>query len=201
MTDKRSVTIGVTINLGNYESLRLEVSDTAETKSDADELRSFLSDVLDGFGNNNATTKSAIEKYKEKILADGNFEKSDEPMPEINPEFTFDLPTEEPAKEAEPVYQNDFEMEISESRPPLLDEILKTEPEPEKEPIKEEPPLFTEIETAPVPEPEPPKVSVPISKPSEGEYTCEKCGEKISKVQRDVSNLFMGKSLCKNCMK
>lgn len=201
MTDKRSVTIGVTINLGNYESLRLEVSDTAETKSDADKLRSFLSDVLDGFGNNNATAKSAIEKYKEKILADGNFEKSDEPMSEINPEFTFDLPSAEPVKDSETVYQNDFEKEIAKTRPPLLDEILKTEPEPEKEPIKEETPLFTEVDTAPAPEPEPPKVSVPISKPSEGEYTCEKCGEKISKVQRDVSNLFMGKSLCKNCMK
>ncbi|MDO5844092.1 MAG: hypothetical protein Q4Q53_02965 [Methanocorpusculum sp.] len=188
MSDKRIVTIGVTVNLGNYESLRLEVSDTAETKSDADELRAFLSDVLDGFGNNNATAKSAIEKYKDKILSDSETE------PEQEESFSEMIP---------PVFsEEEPEAETKKPEPEMFEPVLFAEPEKEE-------PLFTEIKPEPktepeqeqIREPEPSKVSVPISKPSEGEYTCEKCGAKISKVQRDVSNLFMGKSLCKNCMK
>ncbi|HJJ68925.1 MAG TPA: hypothetical protein O0X21_02455 [Methanocorpusculum sp.] len=74
MAENRTVTVSITINLGNYENLRLEVSDKAETKEEADALRYFLADVLDGYGNNNATAKAAIDKYKERILADAGKE-------------------------------------------------------------------------------------------------------------------------------
>lgn len=83
MSEKRTVTVSITINLGNYENLRLEVSDTAETKEDADALRYFLADVLDGYANNNATAKAAVDKYKERILAD---READAPMEE-EPEY------------------------------------------------------------------------------------------------------------------
>ena len=74
MAENRTVTVSITINLGNYENLRLEVSDKAETKEEADALRYFLADVLDGYGNNNATAKAAIDKYNERILADAGKE-------------------------------------------------------------------------------------------------------------------------------
>lgn len=98
MSEKRTVTVSITINLGNYENLRLEVSDTAETKEDADALRYFLADVLDGYANNNATAKAAVDKYKERILADA---KADTPADE--PEYCSPFFGEEPVfSESEP---------------------------------------------------------------------------------------------------
>ena len=98
MSEKRTVTVSITINLGNYENLRLEVSDTAETKEDADALRYFLADVLDGYANNNATAKAAVAKYKERILADA---KADTPADE--PEYCSPFFGEEPVfSEPEP---------------------------------------------------------------------------------------------------
>jgi len=88
MAENRTVTVSITINLGNYENLRLEVSDKAETKEDADALRHFLADILDGYGNNNATAKAAIDKYKERILADT--ETNEEPAES----YSFALPDE-----------------------------------------------------------------------------------------------------------
>ncbi|HJK03747.1 MAG TPA: hypothetical protein O0Y09_00705, partial [Methanocorpusculum sp.] len=74
------------------------------------------------------------------------------------------------------------------------------------EPVSFEPDPVPAVETPSAPDPTPsksepaaaaqaPKTSEPVT------YTCEKCGAVVSKVQRDVSNLFMGKTLCKACMK
>lgn len=106
MADTRTVTVSITINLGNYENLRLEVSDAASTKEEADELRHFLADVLDGYGNNDATAKNALDKYKERILADAG-EKPEagfEAEPEYEPAFSyaFDMPEAEPEPISEP---------------------------------------------------------------------------------------------------
>ena len=94
MAENRTVTVSITINLGNYENLRLEVSDKAETKEEADALRYFLADVLDGYGNNNATAKAAIDKYKESILADADKEADMEVFSFEETPMTF-VPVEE----------------------------------------------------------------------------------------------------------
>lgn len=241
MSDNRTVTIGVVVNLGNYESLRLEVSDKADTKEAADSLRGFLVEVLDGFANNSASAKSAIEKYKKNILANAEPESFDEandnfvhPIDEISvddilPGSNFDEPSFEESNFDEPDFgSKDFEEPAEKSdadEPEDTDAIIPDESyeypvpavsdafddAPEQEEESFEPsipePVFVEEKSEPEIEPEPaqdiPKeqVSVPVSTPAEGEYFCDKCGEKITKVQRDVSNLFMGKNLCKNCMK
>lgn len=130
MSEKRTVTVSITINLGNYENLRLEVSDTAETKEDADSLRYFLADVLDGYANNNATAKAAVDKYKERILSDAYAESAEEP------EYCSPFFGEEPVfSEPEPA---------EESVLPLME---NAEEEPKEEP--EEP---AEVFVPPVPE-------------------------------------------------
>lgn len=116
MAENRTVTVSITINLGNYENLRLEVSDKAETKEEADALRYFLADILDGYGNNNATAKSAIDKYKERILADAEIEPETEAFTFEDTPMPF-VPTEESESPA--------------AEPLTLE--FASEPEPEKE--------------------------------------------------------------------
>jgi len=172
MVDKRTVTIGVTINLGNYESLRIEVSDIAENESALRDLADFLGKALDEFGTQDATTRAAVERYKERVLERYAQEKEEEagyyPMEEI--------PLTHPVEE----YEAEEEIPMQ-----VLEDTRVSQPA-EKEPE----PRVVMSEPTPVAPPVP-----------EGEFVCEKCGIPISKVQRDVSNLFMGKTLCKKCMK
>lgn len=167
MVDKRTVTIGVTINLGNYESLRVEVSDIAENMTAVRDLTSFLGKTLDEFGTQDATTRAAVEKYKERLLnryaqEDRDFE-----------EYTINEMLLTPSIEEE----EEMPMQVLEDTRTML-------------PISEESENKTVI-----------RDQTPVSPATEGEFFCEKCGVPITKVQRDVSNLFMGKNLCKKCMK
>ncbi len=200
MVDKRTLTVSVTINLGNYENLKLEVTDTAETLEEADGLRRFLADVLDGYGNNNATAKSSIDKYKDRILAEKEsesvFEESafepvslpnvDDPenttVPDLPLFMSFgDEPETKETASAEPIESSDtFEV--------LSSEVA---PEPVISPqVRDESPLPQAPVTAPIHEPQP-----------HSEFVCSKCGAPVTKMQRDISMLFNHKILCKDCMK
>jgi len=172
MVDKRTVTIGVTINLGNYESLRVEVSDITENVTAVRDLADFLGKALDEFGTQDATTRAAVERYKERVLEryaqDNEEEAGYFPMEEI--------PLTHPVEE----YEGGEEIPMQVLEDTRISIPAEIEPETE----------------AAIPEPTPAASPAP-----EGEFVCEKCGVPISKVQRDVSNLFMGKTLCKKCMK
>ena len=175
MAENRTVTVSITINLGNYENLRLEVCDKAETKEEADELRRFLADVLDGYGNNNATAKSAIDKYKARILADS----CDEPA-----DAAYSFTADEPVM---PFFGAEETEEPAEELP--LPEPFMAEPFLEEAEVEEPAPVF-----------EP--VAVPQAPAStDAEFTCSKCGAPVTKLQREVSMLFNHKILCKDCMK
>ena len=164
------MTIGVVINLGNYESLRLEVSDCVQTEWEADELAAYLNRVLDGYGQNDAATRASIDKYRARVLE----------------KHEAEIPT---APAADP-----------------LDELFGPIPASEVMGKKEETVISEPSLVVPVFDPE--QVSVKVAEASPEKtmedpvtYTCENCGSSVSKVQRDVSNLFMGKTLCKACMK
>ena len=215
MEGRRTVTIGVTINLGNYENLHLEVSDTAETLAEAAALRRFLADVLGDFAQNNATAKDAVDRYKERILDDAPGY-ADETVSE---EYAGYAPETEKETEQEPKTENAAVEEpvsfmfadagqkpetVSESEPEYAP-AAESEPEPESKPQSaappvSEPPVFVPAPAiAPAeikpPEPEPePEPEVPA-----GEFTCERCGDPVSKIQHDVSRMFTGKTLCKRC--
>ncbi|HJJ89083.1 MAG TPA: hypothetical protein O0W81_03125 [Methanocorpusculum sp.] len=168
MSERRTLTIGVTINIGNYESLRLEVSDCVQTEGEATELSAFLNRVLDGFANNDATTRSLIDKYRTRVL--------ERDMPDHLSSQVLNIHDACCDKLSECA-----DATISEKQP-ILDPITIVDSSEIREHVnQEEKPAIAANE--------------PIT------YTCDVCGAVVSKVQRDISNLFMGKTLCKSCMK
>ena len=69
MSRKKEVTIGITINLENYENLRLEVQGDAETHEDVDDLVSFLDGMLARFGRGDPVTAERVDAYRRRVLA------------------------------------------------------------------------------------------------------------------------------------
>lgn len=237
MSERRTLTIGVAINVGNYESLRLEVSDCVQTEEEAAELAAYLNRVLDGYAQNDATTRAAIDRYRSRVLE--KYVPEEEPSSsdtldeiygtaQVSEDISFSDPEpSEPVSAPEvltpvvsepgPVVVVDtpaVPAPVSAVDVPSISDPVPSEPEPVvaadtpsvPEPVSFEPDPVPAVETPSAPDPttsesEPaaavqaPKTSEPVT------YTCEKCGAVVSKVQRDVSNLFMGKTLCKACMK
>jgi len=183
MVEKRTLTVSVTINLGNEENLKLEVTDSADTVEEAIELKKFLADVLDDYGTNDATTRSIIESYKNRILT----EKASESIQEI-PIPAIPSIDEEPS--FEPLTKSSEFPEI----PTIMDfcEKRKTEVDSME---------FFEPVESPFSTPQP--AAVPIHEPEEvsATYLCSKCGAPVNKAQYEFSMLFNHKILCNNCMK
>ncbi|WP_421909526.1 hypothetical protein [Methanolacinia petrolearia] len=151
MSEKRKLSIGITVNLENYENLKVEVEGEAKDGCDADELIEYLDSVLSRFGRNDPETKKRIDNYRRRVLE--------------NP--------------GEPVITNIVEEE--------------TYPAPEIPQTPAEPLI-------PVSEPAPEKTSSE-GKPVENTgFTCSSCGRPISKAEEQLSQIFMGRSLCKKCL-
>lgn len=237
MSERRTLTIGVAINVGNYESLRLEVSDCVQTEEEAAELAAYLNRVLDGYAQNDATTRAAIDRYRSRVLE--KYVPEEEPSSsdtldeiygtaQVSENISFSDPEpSEPVSAPEvltpvvsepgPVVVVDtpaVPAPVSAVDVPSISDPVPSEPEPVAaadtpsvpEPVSFEPDPVPAVETPSAPDPTPsesePAAAVQAPKTSEPvTYTCEKCGAVVSKVQRDVSNLFMGKTLCKACMK
>ena len=238
MSERRTLTIGVAINVGNYESLRLEVSDCVQTEEEAAELAAYLNRVLDGYAQNDATTRAAIDRYRSRVLE--KYVPEEEPSSSdtldeiygtapVSEDISFSTGPEpsEPVSAPEvltPVVSEpgpvvvvatpSVPAPVSAVDVPSVSDPVPSEQEPVAaadtpsvpEPVSFESEPVPAVETPSVPDPTPsesdpaaaaqaPKTSEPVT------YTCEKCGAVVSKVQRDVSNLFMGKTLCKACMK
>ena len=238
MSERRTLTIGVAINVGNYESLRLEGSDCVQTEEEAAELAAYLNRVLDGYAQNDATTRAAIDRYRSRVLEkyvpeeepsssdtldeiygtapvseDISFSTGPEPSEPVSAPEVLTPVVSEPG----PVVVVDtpsVPAPVSAVDVPSVSDPVPSEQEPVAaadtpsvpEPVSFESEPVPAVETPSVPDPTPsesepaaaaqaPKTSEPVT------YTCEKCGAVVSKVQRDVSNLFMGKTLCKACMK
>lgn len=71
MEGQRTLAIGITVNLENYENLRLEVNGPVQNEGDADELISFLDSVLQKFGQGDPATKERVEAFRRRILPRG----------------------------------------------------------------------------------------------------------------------------------
>ena len=65
---EQELTIGVTINLDNFENLRLEVSGKAETQEQADALAKFLDDQLARLGRGDAPTATRVDNYRKRVF-------------------------------------------------------------------------------------------------------------------------------------
>jgi cell division septum initiation protein DivIVA len=60
----KHVSVGVTVNLDNYENLRIEVEG-----EDAEEVVSLLDSVLAGLGRNDSYATERIDSYRRRILS------------------------------------------------------------------------------------------------------------------------------------
>ncbi|MDD3857728.1 MAG: hypothetical protein PHP43_06740, partial [Methanoculleus sp.] len=69
MSSKKEVTIGITINLENYENLRLEVEGDVETHEDVDDLITFLDGILARLGRGDQATAERVDAYRRRVLA------------------------------------------------------------------------------------------------------------------------------------
>lgn len=69
MQSRKTLVIGVTINLEHYENLRLEVSGEVESIRDAVDLAAYLDDILGGLGRQDPATADRIDSYRRRVLA------------------------------------------------------------------------------------------------------------------------------------
>jgi len=158
MSEKRKLSIGITVNLENYENLKVEVEGRADGENDADELIAYLDSVLSKLGRADPDTKKRVDSYRRRVLEN---------------------PAEHMKTEA-----------YKPPEPPAMQETVHATPAPEPEPAAKEP----EGEKSP-------GEHVADEKPvEETGYTCSACGRPISKAEEQLSQIFMGRSLCKKCL-
>jgi hypothetical protein len=69
MSSKKEVTIGITINLDNYENIRLEVEGDAETQEDVENLILFLDEILARLGRGDPATAERVDAYRRRVFS------------------------------------------------------------------------------------------------------------------------------------
>ncbi|MDK2889841.1 MAG: hypothetical protein PWR21_473 [Methanoculleus sp.] len=183
MSSKKEVTIGITINLENYENLRLEVEGDVETHEDVDDLITFLDGILSRLGRGDQATAERVDAYRRRVLAARPATPQAPAREEKAPEPAEPAPREEAEKKACPP-------------PEVIEAAIPPAPEPPRIP---QPPAKPEEKTPAQPEAAPePATEKPSAAPAEG--VCEMCGAEVTKSQAKLSRLFMNKTLCKKCM-
>ncbi|MDD2472936.1 MULTISPECIES: hypothetical protein [unclassified Methanoculleus] len=195
MSRKKEVTIGITVNLDNYENLRLEVKGDVEAHEDVDDLITFLDGMLARFGRGDAATAERVNAYRRRVLA----ARPAEPQASA---ATRAAPEEMPATTAaEPTHRT--EEDVCPSTDVIAAAIPPAPEHPEPPRIPEPPAKQEEKNPEPArpvqtPQQQEPAIAKPAAAP--GEDVCEICGAAVSKSQAKLSQLFMGKTLCKKCM-
>ncbi len=205
MASKKKLSIGITVNLENYENLRIEVDGEVESRGDAEALVAYLDDVLAGMGRSDPATARKIDSYRSRVLSIPGISREVKPAGRIEEEVAIPAEKEEEVLIAEqPVMEVIHEADLTEKLyhtpadaacvgensdhagervaagvPEMAGEQLdfcEAAAQPEAPPAREEAPEGGEV------------------------LVCSVCGATISKAQEQLSQLFMGKALCKKCM-
>lgn len=219
MPGKKSLTIGITVNLENYENLRLEMTGDVTDQQEVQELVGFLDQTLTTFGRGNPATMALIEKYRARVLSTGDGSVSApgsatyalKPEPEW-PVMEAAVPSQQPLKlpaEAAPVAEQVVPaggttgtktVHAEKAENPKKQEKLEPVSLPEPAPALQTPPQAPASSTpAPVVAP----VVAPVAPPQVvlSAVSCEICGCTVSSSEQKMSQLFMSRTLCKTCMK
>ncbi|QYZ79927.1 hypothetical protein E2N92_11085 [Methanofollis formosanus] len=212
MPGKKTLTLGITVNLDNYENLRLEVAGEVESQEDADELAGFLDGMLARLGRGDEATAERVDAYRRRVFST---EKATEPEPPAPvKEQTVLVPIEVEEEEPEEVAPEPAPAPITPPTPAVAEPMVP-EPAPAPETITPPAPAVAEPRAsepvpekpaAPAPEPTPEKPTKPAAAPTPkpapaaGEAVCEECGAPVTKTQKQMSQLFLSKTLCKGCM-
>ncbi|RQD84911.1 MAG: hypothetical protein D5R96_00530 [Methanocalculus sp. MSAO_Arc2] len=239
MGTRKEMTIGVTINLDNYENIRLDVTGEVESEEDVSELTAFLDGVLAGIGREDEATAERVDHYRSRVF--GSMYRKVHPQDDegtqkrvissTSDESTEDLDADSiascPVTGVEelldvPEERDVVEVDIPEPILPYPGSPYFEEPDAgtlevqgAEEPGGDEPVVDklgaeeTVVEESVADESvaEAPVVKEPgADRPGTGSagaaprFLCEACGIEVSKVQHDVSHLFMNRTLCKQCM-
>jgi hypothetical protein len=220
----RSITIGCTINLERYENLRVDVTD-----DDADRAISAICETLDRLGSD-PKTADAIRSYRQRVFGvseipqehTGTQQESTGDAEDCEPEQIATSPTPEHTPPEKPAQKRTTERIIDPATLPRVCDKCGVELK-ESEAVASAvyangavrcvacryPGLDTEPKTvptkpnsAPTPAPEKTPKPEPAKKDDTkiSNFVCEECQVEITKTQADVSQLFMGRDLCKPCM-
>jgi hypothetical protein len=204
MSSKRRLSIGITINLEHYENLRLELDGEISDESDANSLVACLDGVLAQLGRNDPDTAARIDSYRRRVLYPAT-------GPSLEEEEEMKKKKEKKEEEEVPVAEQPI---IEEIRDGDLSELLYHQAVDsacvgeDADHARERPICTTgpceivhgEICEGAAPVARPPPEEKEEEKKEKAEYVCTECGEAISKAQEQLSQLFMGKSMCKKCM-
>ena len=201
MGSRRDMTIGITINLDNYENIRLDLRGEIGSDEEADDLIRSMDSLLSRIGRDDPATAERVDHYRRRVF--GSF----------HPHEGSAVPSAScPVTGSQDFYQDIPSRDLSgddypDPMPMEADAHLEGKSEPENElaaPAGEEYPPEAEI---PAPDIEGPDSGHTASDGSVKEpqtggsvHTCEACGVEVNKVQHDVSHLFMNRTLCKKCM-
>ena len=190
MTSGKKLSIGITINLGNYENLRLQVDGEVTETGDADELITYLDSVLSRIGRGDAATAERIESYRHRVLIRPEKPASASATP-AKPEGTMEEGEEAPEREKAVEELPDGDL------PELLyhkaaDAACVEEASTgvcENEVCE----LAATVPTEEISEKK-------AKKQKEAKFHCSECGVEITRAQEQLSQLFVGKPVCRKCM-
>jgi len=204
MGSRRDMTIGITINLDNYENIRLDVREEIGSDEEADDLIRFMDSLLSRIGRDDPATAERVDHYRRRVF--GSFHPPEGhvvPLATCPVTGSDDLHEEAPGSD---LSGDDYPDPI----PMEADADLKGVSEPEGDLVastEEEPPvdaMSPEVLSPEMAEPDVGSIAPEVTpkEPQTGGpvYTCEACGVEVNKVQHDVSHLFMNRTLCKKCM-
>ncbi len=221
MTSKKTVSWSAQVNLGNDEFIGLVVTDEVKDKDDARDIFAFACGQLLG------VAKGADEKTA-RLLQDfvSRFVQEEEAKPAVRDEKEPTVKLEAPpAKEPwiPKITKSSWEKaqvvkaEKQDAAAAIQEEVLAIEsrvagaterPHPDAKPEQAKAPAPQPAPSAP-PTPEASTVatapdapqSAPTAPPKMGSgAVCEKCGAEVSDAQKNLSQLFTNKTLCKTCL-
>jgi len=208
MGSRREMTIGITINLDNYENIRLDVRGEAGSDEEANDLIMFLDSVLSRLGRDDPATAERVDHYRRRVF--GSFPDA---------EVVISTFSSCPVTGSEEIYNEipDRDLSGADHPDPIM---LETSTELRDMSVSEddlridaeeaaamEPPVDAQIADTPSSEKgehdlqaDTPEITSNEPQVGSSAYTCDACGVEVNKVQHDVSHLFMNRTLCKKCM-
>ncbi len=201
MTSPKTVSWSALVNLGNDESLGLTVTGEATNPDEARDIFAFAVGQLLGVANSaDAATAALVRAYVARLIA----EEEAKPAVRDEKEPTVRLEAPPPKRESRTptITKSSYglakaaKQDAVPDAPPTIEDQAKAavaqcvKPPAAPQPAPSAPPTSeASASTAP---------PVPTTAP-EGEV-CEVCGAAVTKQQAKLSQLFLSKTACKDCM-
>jgi hypothetical protein len=197
MTSFKSVSWSALVNVGNNESLALTVSGEAANPDEARDIFAFAIGQLIGVANSaDEVTAPLIRAYVSRLV------QTEEARP-----VEQDAPAPVPKKEpwAPKITKASYDARQANAAA-KQDTVPATPPSAEEQAAAAVAQCIKPPTTAPEPAPSAPPTSeglapaATVTAPPEGFSLCAECGEAVPANQAKLSQLFQGKTLCKQCM-